>query len=126
MEISTALNNPPATPELLTPEDGAIDLENSVELIWSSSDPEEDPIEYRIEIKNDFNSDVISINSLTDTTYVVSDLKFGGKYFWYNQMDQPILVTGQPDFEISIIAFDKVTLQLNLSLKVLTLQPSFQ
>ncbi|APG65073.1 MULTISPECIES: carboxypeptidase regulatory-like domain-containing protein [Tenacibaculum] len=82
MQISSALNNPPTTPELIAPIDGTIDTDNSVELVWSSSDIDEDPITYRLEIKNDFNSDVINVESLTDTTYVVSDLKFGGKYFW--------------------------------------------
>jgi len=32
----------------------------------------------------------------------------GGKYFWYEKGEQPILVAGQPDFEISILAFEKV------------------
>ena len=82
MEISTALNNPPVTPELLTPTDGEEDLENSVELIWRSSDPDEDPITYKVEIRNDFNNDVIKVENLTDTTYVASNLKYGAKYFW--------------------------------------------
>lgn len=82
MEIETALNDPPTTPELITPTDGTTDLENSVELIWSSSDPDDDSLEYRLEIRNDFNSDVIAVGSLTDTTYVASDLKYGAKYFW--------------------------------------------
>lgn len=33
---------------------------------------------------------------------------YGGKYYWYDQLNQPILVTGQPEFEISILAFEKV------------------
>lgn len=82
MEISTALNNPPTTPELIAPTDGTVNTDNSVELIWSSSDVDEDAIEYRLEIKNDFNNDIINIQNLSDTTYVVSNLKFGGKYFW--------------------------------------------
>ena len=35
-------------------------------------------------------------------------IHFGGKYFWYDKLNQPILVTGQPDFEASILAFEKV------------------
>ena len=33
---------------------------------------------------------------------------FGGKYYWFSQGEQPVLVTGEPDFEVSILAFDKV------------------
>jgi hypothetical protein len=82
MDDETALNRPPSTPELLTPEDGSEDLELSVELIWTSEDPEEDTITYRLEIKNDFNNDIVRVENIIDTTYVVSDLKYGVKYFW--------------------------------------------
>ena len=33
---------------------------------------------------------------------------FGGQYFWYDARKQPILVTGLPQFEISLLAYDKV------------------
>ena len=33
---------------------------------------------------------------------------FGGTYFWSDKLQQPILVTGQPDFEVSILALEKV------------------
>ena len=82
MEISTALNNAPTTPKLISPKDGTIDLKRSVELVWASSDIDKDSIFYRLEIKNDFNNDIIKVGNLLDTTYVVSDLKFGRKYFW--------------------------------------------
>lgn len=40
--------------------------------------------------------------------FEVARKNFGGKYFWYDQLNQPILVTGQPNFEISLLAFEKV------------------
>lgn len=40
--------------------------------------------------------------------FEVARRNFGGKYFWYDQLNQPILVTGQADFEASILAFEKV------------------
>nr|WP_299522819.1 carboxypeptidase regulatory-like domain-containing protein [uncultured Lutibacter sp.] len=82
MEDNNALNKPPSTPVLITPEDGSENLELSVELIWRSLDPDEDVLNYRLEIKNDINNDIISIESIIDTTYVISDLKYGTKYFW--------------------------------------------
>ncbi|MGG3279361.1 hypothetical protein [Paenibacillus solani] len=32
----------------------------------------------------------------------------GGKYYWSEERNQPVFVTGEPDFSISILAFDKV------------------
>jgi hypothetical protein len=40
--------------------------------------------------------------------FEVARTNFGGSYFWYDQLDQPILVTGQPEFEMSLLAFEKV------------------
>lgn len=82
MEDNNALNKPPSTPILHTPEDGSENLELSVELVWSSLDPDEDSLSYRIEVRNDYNNKAISIESIVDTTYVISDLKYGIKYFW--------------------------------------------
>ncbi|REE80263.1 carboxypeptidase family protein [Lutibacter oceani] len=82
LDNETALNRPPSSPTLSSPLDGSENLELSVELIWSSIDPEEDPISFRLEIKNDLNNDIIKIENIIDTTYVVSDLKYGIKYFW--------------------------------------------
>lgn len=40
--------------------------------------------------------------------FEVARRNFGGRYFWYEKLDQPILVTGQPEFEMSFLAYDKV------------------
>jgi len=48
------------------------------------------------------------INSVGSYIFEVARKNFGGKYFWYDKLNQPILVTGQPSFEVSILAFDKV------------------
>ena len=34
--------------------------------------------------------------------------EFGGKYYWHDGRDQPILVIGEPDCKIAILTFDKV------------------
>lgn len=33
---------------------------------------------------------------------------YGGKYYWMQEEEQPILVVGEPDFSVSIKAWDKV------------------
>jgi len=40
--------------------------------------------------------------------FEVARRNYGRKYYWYDEMNQPILVTGQPHFEISLLAFEKV------------------
>lgn len=40
--------------------------------------------------------------------FEVARQNFGGHYFWYDRLDQPILVTGQPEFEMSLLAYEKV------------------
>lgn len=34
--------------------------------------------------------------------------EFGGKYYWHDGRDQPVLVLGEPDYTIAILTFDKV------------------
>ena len=82
MEIATASNRPPNAPVLISPEDNSTDLEVEVELVWSGSDPDNDELIYGIEIINDQNSEVLEFANLSDTTYTVSGLKYGYKYFW--------------------------------------------
>jgi hypothetical protein len=40
--------------------------------------------------------------------FEVAKQNYGGKYYWYDNLNQPILVTGQPEFEMSFLAFEKV------------------
>jgi hypothetical protein len=82
MEDDNALNRPPSTPILISPTDGSENLELSVELTWESTDPEEDEILYSLEIKNDNNNNIIKIDSISETSYVISNLNYGVKYFW--------------------------------------------
>jgi len=42
----------------------------------------------------------------------VARQNFGGKYYWYDKLNQPILVTGQPEFEMSLLAVEKVKARL--------------
>lgn len=48
------------------------------------------------------------INSVGAYIFEVARKNYGGKYYWFDQRNQPIFVTGQPKFEISIVVFDKV------------------
>lgn len=48
------------------------------------------------------------IRSAGSYVFEVARKTVGGQYFWYDQLHQPILVTRQPEFEVSILAFQKV------------------
>ena len=83
IDIETALNKPPSAPKLISPQDNSTGLGIEVNLVWSAStDPDNDELTYGITVRNDINNDIISVNSLTDTTYVLPNLKNGTKYFW--------------------------------------------
>lgn len=50
-----------------------------------------------------------SISSMIGSyIFEVARRNYGGKYYWIKDENQPVLVTGEPDFSISILAFDKV------------------
>lgn len=40
--------------------------------------------------------------------FEVARRNYGGEYYWIQESKQPILVTGKPDFDVSICAFQKV------------------
>lgn len=82
MEISTANNRPPSTPELLTPEENEVLQSVEVVFKWSSTDPEGDPITFALELRNDQNEEVLMFDDLSDSTYTYSELKLGAQYYW--------------------------------------------
>jgi len=83
LEDSNALNRPPTGLNLLTPADNSTNIGTEVTLTWSEAvDPDDDEIFYDIEIRNDFNNEVITVEDLIETSYLLTELEFGAKYFW--------------------------------------------
>ncbi|WP_267404990.1 MULTISPECIES: carboxypeptidase-like regulatory domain-containing protein [unclassified Chryseobacterium] len=83
MDDDTSLNSPPTTPQLLSPTDNSVNQPLSVELTWSSTDPDKDDVlKYNITVKNNLTTDVIQVNDLQTNHYTLSNLKFGVSYFW--------------------------------------------
>jgi Carboxypeptidase regulatory-like domain len=80
--IETAGNKPPTAPVLIAPEDNSTNIDLAVELVWSTSDPDTDELTYKIRVKNSVNNDILLVEDVLDTTYVVSNLALGAKYFW--------------------------------------------
>ncbi|NQY28878.1 MAG: carboxypeptidase regulatory-like domain-containing protein [Flavobacteriaceae bacterium] len=82
MSIETTNNDSPSQPELVSPDDNAIDLELSVDLSWTSTDPEEDELIFKIELRNDQDSDLLIFDDIMDETFTLTQLNYGVRYFW--------------------------------------------
>ncbi len=82
MDLSTSSNRPPDSPVLNSPVNNAIDQDIEVQLLWAGTDPDNDILTYSLEILNDQNSEVLEFTNISDTTYTVSGLSYGLKYFW--------------------------------------------
>lgn len=89
--------------------DGGLDYSESSLLVL-----DKDILSLFSENKDDMNTGMMEDIIAQAGSYIfeVARRKYGGKYYWYDHLDQPILVTGQPDFEISILAFEKVKLRI--------------
>ncbi len=82
LDVSTANNRPPTIPELIAPQDNTDGVSLDLNLIWSSTDPDDDPISYSVELRNSSNEEVLLFENIEDTIYNVNNLKVGGTYFW--------------------------------------------
>ena len=82
MQVSTAHNRPHSALELIKPAENEVLESTEVTFEWTSTDPENDPIIFSLELRNDQNEDVLLFEDITDSTYVYSDLMLGAQYFW--------------------------------------------
>ncbi|MFC5044432.1 carboxypeptidase regulatory-like domain-containing protein [Aquimarina hainanensis] len=82
MEEETAGNRPPEAAMLVSPKDNTTAAPVEVTLTWIGKDPDADELTYTVTLKNDENSSVEVFENISDTTYVLSGLGYGIKYFW--------------------------------------------
>jgi Tol biopolymer transport system component len=87
---SGANNRQPSTPQLLSPEDNAEDVDMTTKFVWNSSDPEDDELTYELELWNNVNEEVLTYSSIQDTTYTVEGLNSGYRYFWQVKVSDSI------------------------------------
>lgn len=80
--ISSANNRQPSAPVAIAPVDNASIADLNVGFAWNSIDPDGDDLTYELNIRNDRDEEVLKFSNIQDTTYTVSDLKYGYKYFW--------------------------------------------
>lgn len=95
LDVSTANNRPPTAPELIAPAENEVLQSIEAVFSWTSTDPEEDPLTFALELRNDVNEDVLLFEDITDTTYTYSPLILGAKYFWQvsatDNINDPVL-----------------------------------
>ncbi|WP_432412992.1 carboxypeptidase regulatory-like domain-containing protein [Rasiella sp. SM2506] len=95
LEVSTANNRPPSAPVLIAPAENEVLQSIEAVFAWDSTDPDEDPIVYSLELRNDQNEDVQLFENITDTTFTYSPLLLGAQYFWQvtatDEINEPVL-----------------------------------
>jgi len=93
--VSSANNRQPSAPVAIAPLDNSLIADLNVDFAWNSTDPDGDDLTYELKIRNDRNEDVLKFSNIQDTTYNVSDLKYGYKYFWQvavsDSINEPVL-----------------------------------
>ncbi|MBV1923722.1 MAG: carboxypeptidase regulatory-like domain-containing protein [Flavobacteriaceae bacterium] len=82
LELSTANNKPPDAPELQGPTENEILESIEAVFIWTATDPDEDPLVFSLELRNDQNDEVQTFEDITDFYFAYSPLILGAKYFW--------------------------------------------
>lgn len=112
-------NSPPTAPVLTAPADNAIDLPLSVNLTWSSSDPDEgDVLKYNLIIRNDTDNEIITINDIEQSNYTITNLKYSTKYYWQigaNDGVNPVVLSTISTFKTAIFPNARFLFTRNIS-----------
>ncbi|WP_299765023.1 carboxypeptidase regulatory-like domain-containing protein [uncultured Dokdonia sp.] len=87
LDRASVTNDPPSAPALLSPTDGADDIESEVEFVWSSSVSNAESLTYDLELRNAFTNEIENYEIEQDTTFTVSNLNLGATYFWQVTVD---------------------------------------
>ncbi|MEO9894667.1 carboxypeptidase-like regulatory domain-containing protein [Aurantibacter sp.] len=91
-ELNTddANNIAPLASTLKFPEDGAEDISTQVQFTWSSSQNDDDEINYSLELRNGSTSEVTTYTEIKDTTFLVENLAVGNNYIWQISADDGV------------------------------------
>jgi len=97
LQVGAQDNVSPSTPELLSPDDGADNIDIQVELAWSSIDPEGEELNYTIELRNGSTGEIETFEVVADSTLLVSGLDLSTTYFWQvavtDNVNEPVVST---------------------------------
>jgi len=82
MITDETLNQPPTTPQLISPTNLATDVPNDLTLEWSSTDPDSDSLIYCVLVSNNTNNEQLEFPDLEVDTLALENLNFGTTYTW--------------------------------------------
>lgn len=75
-------NEPPASPELLSPDNTATNLTRIITMGWSCTDPENDPLTYDVYLGQSENNLSIVESNYEQTSYTTPQLDANTTYYW--------------------------------------------
>lgn len=78
----TTKNATPSAPQLLTPSDGATDLNTSVTLSWTCDAVDDDPLVYDVRLGKSTDTMAIVSTHQSTTNYAAENLENNTTYFW--------------------------------------------
>lgn len=82
LSLSTANNKPPLTPLLISPAYEESNVSLGITFVWESSDPNNDILDYTLELRNGTTNERTIYAVGQDTTKTVSNLQLATNYFW--------------------------------------------
>ncbi len=90
LKVGQENNLVPLQPELVSPEDGAIDVPQEVEFVWLSSKNDLDDIIYKLSLRNGTTNELQEFEIEQDTTFTISALQISTNYFWQVTADDDV------------------------------------
>ncbi len=82
LEPSSTTNDAPSQPVLIFPEDEQVGLDTQVEFAWDATDPENDDLDYTLQLRDGGTNEIQNFEISQDTTFVVNNLRLSTNYFW--------------------------------------------
>lgn len=82
MITDESLNKPPSTPELLSPENLAVNVPTNVTLKWKSTDPDEDDLTYKVLLNNSRTNTRTEFTDLEADSLYLENLHHATAYTW--------------------------------------------
>ncbi len=82
LDISTVNNKPPDIPVLTAPLDNAKSQSLKLNLTWTATDKESDPLTYIVTLKNGTTDVITTYKDIKTTMFEISGLSYSTKYYW--------------------------------------------
>lgn len=82
LDVSTANNKPPDIPVLTAPVNDASAQPLSLNLTWTVTDKESDPMTYQVTVKNGTTDEIKTYSDLKAMSLAISGLSYSTKYYW--------------------------------------------